>query len=62
MFVRLAEKLDRSHSAIVKKAEFLSVEKDHALLALLSDSDCTMEAWSVEKNEASVLFGLWKKT
>jgi exopolyphosphatase / guanosine-5'-triphosphate,3'-diphosphate pyrophosphatase len=50
VFVRLAEKLDRSHSGIIKKAEFLSIEKDRALLALFSDSDCTMEAWSVEKN------------
>ena len=50
VFVRLAEKLDRSHSGIIKKAEFLTTEKEHALLALFSDSDCTMEAWSVEKN------------
>ena len=61
VFVRLAEKLDRSHCAIVKKAEFLSVEKDHALLSLLSDSDCTMEAWSVEKNEAAFYSAFGKK-
>ena len=50
VFLRLAEKLDRSHCAIIKKAEFSNVEKDRVLLSLFSDSDCSMEEWSVVQN------------
>ena len=50
VFLRLAEKLDRSHCAIIKKAEFSNVEKDRVLLSLFSSSDCSMEEWSVVQN------------
>jgi exopolyphosphatase/guanosine-5'-triphosphate,3'-diphosphate pyrophosphatase len=49
-FLRFAEKLDRSHSGLVKKAEFIVEDKDRILLEFYSDSDCSFEAWSVIQN------------
>jgi exopolyphosphatase / guanosine-5'-triphosphate,3'-diphosphate pyrophosphatase len=50
-FVRFAEKLDRSHSALVKKAEFISENKESVLLMFYSDSDCSFEEWSINQNK-----------
>ncbi len=50
-FLRFAEKLDRSHSALVKKAEFVREGKDKVLLRFYSDSDCSLEEWSVNQNK-----------
>jgi exopolyphosphatase/guanosine-5'-triphosphate,3'-diphosphate pyrophosphatase len=61
VFVRLAEKLDRSHCAIIKKAEFSNVEKDRVLLSLFSDSDCSMEEWSVVQNGPAFYGAFGKK-
>jgi exopolyphosphatase/guanosine-5'-triphosphate,3'-diphosphate pyrophosphatase len=49
-FLRFAEKLDRSHCGLVKKAAFLTVNKDHVLLSFYSDSDCSFEEWSIIQN------------
>ncbi|MGO8805151.1 MAG: HD domain-containing protein [Candidatus Bathyarchaeia archaeon] len=49
-FLRFAEKLDRSHSALVKKAEFVKINKDQVLLSFYSDSDCSFEEWSIIQN------------
>ena len=49
-FLRFAEKLDRSHSALVKKAEFIKLNKDQILLSFYSDSDCSFEEWSIIQN------------
>ncbi len=49
-FLRFAEKLDRSHSALVKKAEFIKENKDQVLLEFYSDSDCSFEEWSIIQN------------
>jgi exopolyphosphatase / guanosine-5'-triphosphate,3'-diphosphate pyrophosphatase len=49
-FLRFAEKLDRSHCGLVKKAEFVKVNKDQVLLRFYSDSDCSLEEWSVVQN------------
>ncbi|MGA2682272.1 MAG: Ppx/GppA phosphatase family protein [Candidatus Bathyarchaeia archaeon] len=49
-FLRFAEKLDRSHTGLVKKAEFVKVSKDQVLLSFYSDSDCSFEEWSVIQN------------
>lgn len=49
-FLRLAEKLDRSHGGLVKKAEFTRESKDHVLLKFYSDSDCSLEKWSIIQN------------
>jgi exopolyphosphatase/guanosine-5'-triphosphate,3'-diphosphate pyrophosphatase len=49
-FLRFAEKLDRSHSALVKKAEFIKINKDQVLLSFYSDSDCSFEEWSIIQN------------
>jgi len=61
VFVRLAEKLDRSHCGLIKKVEFFNVEKDHACLSLLSDSDCTMEEWSIIQNSNAFYAAFQKK-
>jgi exopolyphosphatase/guanosine-5'-triphosphate,3'-diphosphate pyrophosphatase len=50
-FLRFAEKLDRSHTGLVKKAEFVKVNKDQARLTFYSDSDCSFEEWSVIQNK-----------
>lgn len=49
-FVRLAEKLDRSHCRLVKKAEFSKTGKDQVLLTFYADSDCSFEEWSILQN------------
>src|ERR1035437_5719039 len=49
-FLRFAEKLDRSHSCLVNKAEFIKESKDQVLLAFYSDSDCSLEEWSIVQN------------
>ena len=49
-FLRFAEKLDRSHAGLVKKAEFVKVNKDQVLLSFSSDSDCSLEEWSIAQN------------
>jgi exopolyphosphatase/guanosine-5'-triphosphate,3'-diphosphate pyrophosphatase len=50
-FLRLAEKLDRSHSGLVKKAEFSKTSKDTVELTFHSDSDCSLEEWSIIQNK-----------
>ncbi len=49
-FLRFAEKLDRSHSGLVKNVEFVKVNKDQILLSFCSDSDCSLEEWSIIQN------------
>ena len=49
-FLRLAEKLDRSHCAMVKQAEFSKTGKDTILLTFYSDTDCSLEEWSIVQN------------
>jgi exopolyphosphatase/guanosine-5'-triphosphate,3'-diphosphate pyrophosphatase len=49
-FLRFAEKLDRSHTGLVKRAEFSKINKDQVLLTFYSDSDCSFEEWSVIQN------------
>ena len=61
VFLRLAEKLDRSHRGLVKKAEFSEVEKDRILLSLFSDEDCSLEEWSVGQNAQAFYSAFGKK-
>jgi exopolyphosphatase/guanosine-5'-triphosphate,3'-diphosphate pyrophosphatase len=49
-FLRFAEKLDRSHCGLVKKAEFVREGRDQVLLRFYSDTDCSLEEWSVNQN------------
>jgi len=49
-FLRFAEKLDRSHCGLVKKAAFIKNSKDRVLLIFYSDSDCSFEEWSIVQN------------
>jgi len=51
-FLRIAEKLDRSHSGTVKTAEFtFGPTEDVVMLKFSSDSDCSMEKWSILQNK-----------
>jgi exopolyphosphatase/guanosine-5'-triphosphate,3'-diphosphate pyrophosphatase len=49
-FLRFAEKLDRSHCGLVKQTEFIKVNGDRVLLSFYSDSDCSLEEWSIIQN------------
>ena len=49
-FLRFAEKLDRTHSGLVNKAEFIKESKDEVLLLFYSNSDCSLEEWSIVQN------------
>jgi len=60
-FLRFAEKLDRSHSGLVKKAEFSKVNKDQVSLTFYSDSDCSFEEWSVIQNKQAFYEAFDKK-
>ncbi len=59
-FLRLAEKLDRTHCGLVRKVEFNPVNKDRVLLSFYSDIDCSLEEWSVVQNRRAFFaaFGL----
>jgi exopolyphosphatase/guanosine-5'-triphosphate,3'-diphosphate pyrophosphatase len=61
VFLRLAEKLDRSHRGLVKKAELSEVGKDRVLLSLYSDEDCSMEEWSAVQNAEAFYAAFDKK-
>lgn len=61
VFLRLAEKLDRSHCGLVRKAEFRNIEEDRLLLTLSSDTDCSMEEWSIVQNGPAFYAAFGKK-
>jgi len=61
VFLRLAEKLDRSHRGLVKKVEFCEVEKDRILLSLFCDEDCSLEVSSVGQNAQAFYAAFGKK-
>ncbi|MGD0644949.1 MAG: Ppx/GppA phosphatase family protein [Candidatus Bathyarchaeia archaeon] len=50
-FLRLAEKLDRSHLGLISKVEFSKTGKDLVQLAFYSDTDCSLEKWSIVQNK-----------
>jgi exopolyphosphatase/guanosine-5'-triphosphate,3'-diphosphate pyrophosphatase len=50
MLLRLAEKLDRSHTCLVKKAEFTGKDGTKVALAIWPEGDCELEVWGVESN------------
>lgn len=50
MLLRLAEKLDRSHTCLVKKAEFTGKDRTKVALAIWSEGSCELEVWGVESN------------
>ena len=50
VLLRLAESLDRSHTGLVKKAEFAGVQKLSAVIAIHSDEDVQLEVWGVESD------------
>ncbi|MBU4076641.1 MAG: Ppx/GppA family phosphatase [Euryarchaeota archaeon] len=50
MLLRLAEKLDRSHTCLVKKAEFTAKDRTKVALAIWHEGSCELEVWGVESN------------
>ena len=50
MLLRLAEKLDRSHTCLVKKAEFTGKNRTKVELAIWHEGSCELEVWGVESN------------
>ena len=50
MLLRLAEKLDRSHTCLVKKAEFTAKDRTKVALAIWPEGSCELEVWGVESN------------
>ncbi len=50
MLLRLAEKLDRSHTCLVKNAEFTGKDRTKVALAIWPEGDCELEVWGVESN------------
>ncbi len=49
--LRLAESLDRSHTGLVRQAEFVAVQKSSAVIAIHSDEDVQLEVWGIESDE-----------
>jgi exopolyphosphatase / guanosine-5'-triphosphate,3'-diphosphate pyrophosphatase len=49
-FLRIAEKLDRSHCALVKTVEFTEEKHGNVTLSFSSESDCSLEKWSILQN------------
>ena len=50
VLLRIAESLDRSHTGLVKQAEFVIVQKTSAVIAIHSDEDVQLEVWGVESD------------
>ena len=48
--LRLAESLDRSHTGLVKSAEFAVVQKAAAVIAIYSNEDVQLEVWGIESD------------
>lgn len=50
-FLRIAEKLDRSHCSLVRKAELTKTGKGMILLSFYAETDCSLEKWSIIQNK-----------
>jgi exopolyphosphatase/guanosine-5'-triphosphate,3'-diphosphate pyrophosphatase len=48
MLLRLAEKLDRSHTCLIKKTEFTGKDRTRVALAIWPEGSCELEVWGVE--------------
>ncbi len=51
MFLRLAEKLDRSHAQLVESVAFMNAANGKVILQIKSEKDIQMEMWGVEAEE-----------
>jgi exopolyphosphatase / guanosine-5'-triphosphate,3'-diphosphate pyrophosphatase len=50
-FLRFAEKLDRSHCGLIQRAEFSKHGKYTIELTFYSETDCSLEEWSILQNK-----------
>jgi exopolyphosphatase/guanosine-5'-triphosphate,3'-diphosphate pyrophosphatase len=48
MLLRLAEKLDRSHTCLIKKTEFAGKDRSKVALTIWPEGSCELEVWGVE--------------
>ena len=63
MLLKLAEKLDRSHTSRVKTARFKNKDKKKVALLLCSEGECDLERWGVESvvSDFEKMFGMGVK-
>jgi len=54
LLLRLAERLDRSHSGCVRAARFAAVDDDAATLELTTAGDCHLELWGIRTRQEAV--------
>jgi exopolyphosphatase / guanosine-5'-triphosphate,3'-diphosphate pyrophosphatase len=47
-FIRLAETLDRSHTALIQHVRFSHSDKDTIYLEIIARGDCQLEIWGIE--------------
>ena len=52
-FLRLGESLDRSHAALVQHVRFSKVDKETAVIEVVSRGDCHLELWGIEGEKKS---------
>ncbi len=50
-FLRLAESLDRSHTALIRHARFVERDDESVLLYIEARGDCHLEVWGVENEK-----------
>jgi exopolyphosphatase / guanosine-5'-triphosphate,3'-diphosphate pyrophosphatase len=58
-FIRLAETLDRSHTALIQHVRFSKVDKEAIHLEVVARGDCQLEIWGIEgeKKAFEKIFG-----
>lgn len=58
-FIRLAETLDRSHTALIQHVRFSGVDDDSVHLEVIARGDCQLEIWGIEgeKKAFEKIFG-----
>lgn len=59
-FLRLAESLDRSHTALILQARFVASDDPGAHLLITSRGECHLEIWGIE-NEKKAFSKIFKK-
>ncbi|NMB79531.1 MAG: Ppx/GppA family phosphatase [Methanomicrobiales archaeon] len=50
-FIRLAETLDRSHTALIQHVRFSHVDKESVSLEVVARGDCQLEIWGIESEK-----------
>jgi exopolyphosphatase/guanosine-5'-triphosphate,3'-diphosphate pyrophosphatase len=61
LLLRLAERLDRSHTGCVRAARFVSADGATATLELTTAGDCHLELWGIQTRQEAVEKALGRK-